>query len=298
MSPIRRWQAFWFPAVPVRRLAVFRVVMAAFALVDIWLVSGFISRYARVDGEFYRPLLLLRPLPRLGPEATTVIHVVLVVSLSLALVGLCTRAALWVAAPLYLWWWATYYSFGAVHHGRITVVVALFAMAIAPAGDAYSLDSLRSRRRAADDELAGWALRLVMVVVVAAYLIAAYSKLKVSGIGWVTGGALEAVMIKNGTPAALFVVQHAWAVHVMAALTLLLESTAWVMFVRGRARDTYVVCAVLFHAGTLVVLNINFLGLILAYLAFYDLEVAATRTGGWLRRRRMAAPRLREVRLP
>jgi hypothetical protein len=308
MNPIRRWQAFWFPAVPVRRLAAFRVVMASYALVDIWLVSGFISRYSRVDDLFYRPVVLLRPLPRLGPELTTIVHVVLVVTLALALVGLFTRAALWIAAPLYLWWWATFYSFGAVHHGRITVVAALFVLAVAPARGAYSLDSLRAARRErrrgavsvidARDELAGWALRVMMVVVAAAYMLAAYSKLTRSGVGWITGDALAGAMVRKGTPAGLLLVSHDWAIHTMAALTLLLEATAWAMFLRGRIRDSYVACAVLFHAGTLVVLNINFLGLILAYLAFYDLEVGVDRLGAWFGRRLTTQPQPRDVRLP
>jgi hypothetical protein len=295
MSLVQRWQAFWFPAVPVRRLAVFRIVMTTYALFDIWLVSGFISRYSRVDDEFYNALVLLQPFPRLGPALTSAVHAVLVVSLALALVGCFTRTALWIAAPLYLWWWGTYYSFGAVHHGRITVVVALFVLAVAPSGGAYSVDSWRARRRAAPlgapasaagrDELAGWALRVMMVLVVGAYLLAAYSKLRVTGPGWVKGGALEAVMIKNGTPAAMLLVRHLWLVYAMAALTLVLEGTAWLLFFRGRIRDAYVVAAVLFHIGTLLVLNISFLGLVAAYLAFYDLEVGVDRVGAWLRQR-------------
>ena len=295
MSLVQRWQAFWFPAVPVRRLAVFRIVMTTYALFDIWLVSGFISRYSRVDDEFYKALVILQPYPRLGPALTSAVHAVLVVSLALALVGCFTRTALWIAAPLYLWWWGTYYSFGAVHHGRITVVVALFVLAVAPSGGAYSVDSWLARRRAARlgapasvagrDELAGWALRVMMVLVVGAYLLAAYSKLRVTGPGWVKGGALEAVMIKNGTPAAMLLVRHLWLVYAMAALTLVLEGTAWLLFFRGRIRDAYVVAAVLFHIGTLLVLNISFLGLVAAYLAFYDLEVGVDRVGAWLRQR-------------
>jgi vitamin K-dependent gamma-carboxylase-like protein len=296
MSLVRRWQAFWFPAVPVQRLAAFRIVMTGFALADMWFVSGFISRYSRVDDEFYRPLLVLRPLPRLGPDLTTAIHVVLCATLALALVGLFTRLALLIAAPLYLWWWATYYSFGAIHHGRIPIVIALFVMAVAPAGPAYSLDSLLARRWAARagasvaareerDELAGWALRVMMVVVVAAYMLAAYAKLARSGVGWVTGGAVEGIMLENQVPAALLVLRHTWAVHAMAALTLVLEGTAWLLFLRGRVRDAYVSFAVLFHVGTLIVLNINFLGLTLAYLAFYDLEVGTARLAAWLRPR-------------
>jgi len=292
MSRVERWQAFWFPAVPVRRLAVFRIVMTAYAFFDIWLVSGFIRRYAEVDDVFYRPLVVLRPLPRLGPEGTTVVYVVLCVALALALIGLWTRAALAVAAPLYLWWWATYYSFGAVHHGRIPVVLALLVLAVAPAGRAYSLDALRARPGPDRDELAGWALRMMMVAVVLAYLLAALAKLRASGPGWVTGGALEAVMRNNGTAAAMVLLRHQWAILSMGALTLLLESTAFLLFLRGRARDVYVVSAVLFHLGTLIVLNINFLGLVLSYLAFYDLEVGVDRLRAWLGRRRRAGTSL------
>jgi hypothetical protein len=303
---VRRWQAFWFPAVPVRRLAAFRIVMTAYAFFDVWLVSGFISRYSRVDDEFYKALVVLRPLPRLTPSLTSAVYAVLVISLALALVGCCTRPALWIAAPLYLWWWGTYYSFGAVHHGRIPVVVALFVLAVGPSGRAYSVDSWRTRRRAARlsapsptadqrDELAGWALRMMMVLVVAAYVLAAYSKLWVTGPGWVRGGALEAVMIKNGTPAAMLLVRHIWLVYGMAALTVLLESTAWLLFFRGRIRDAYVLSVVLFHIGTLFVLNISFLGLVLAYLAFYDLEVGVDRIGAWLGQRFGAKATPREI---
>ena len=306
MNLVRRWQAFWFPPVPVRRLAAFRVVMTAYAFFDVWLVSAFVSRYSRVDDEFYKALILLRPLPRLNPDLTSAVYAVLVVSLALALVGCFTRPALWIAAPLYLWWWATYYSFGAVHHGRIAVVAALFLLAVSPSGRAYSVDSWQARRRAARqgapsppadqrDELAGWALRVMMVLVVGAYVLAAYSKLRVTGPGWVRGGALEAVMIKNGTPAAMLLVRHIWLVYAMAALTLLLESTAWLLFFRGRIRDTYVVAAVLFHIGTLVVLNISFLGLVAGYLAFYDLEVGVDRMKAWLRQRFRAEATPQEI---
>jgi hypothetical protein len=300
VSLVRGWQAFWFPAVPVRRVALFRIVMTGYAFFDVWLVSGFVSRYAHVDEAFYKPLVFLRPFPRLEPGLTSAVHAVLVVSLALALVGCFTRPALWIAAPLYLWWWGTYYSFGAIHHGRIPVVVALFVLAVAPSGGAYSADWLWSRRRAVRagawppaaepcDELAGWALRVMMVLVVGAYVLAAYAKLRVTGPGWVTSGALEAVMIRNGTPAAMLLVRHVWLVEAMAALTLLLEATAWLLFFRGRIRDAYVVAAVLFHIGTLVVLNISFLGLVAGYLAFYDLEVGVDRVRAWLRQRRLPA---------
>jgi hypothetical protein len=95
-------------------------------------------------------------------------------------------------------------------------------------------------------------------------------------------------MRNNATAAAMLLVRHGWAVTAMGALTLVLESTAFVLFLRGRARDAYAVSAALFHLGTLIVLNINFLGLVLAYLAFYDLEVGTDRLRAWLAPRRLA----------
>ena len=302
MSLVRRWQAFWFPEVPVKRVAAFRIVMAGFAFLDIWVVSGWVSRFSRADGDFYRPVLVLRALPRLGPGPTTVIWVVLVVALALALAGLFTRAALVVAAPLYCWWWATYYSYGAIMHTRITPLVALTVLAVAPSGQAWSLDAWRARRRGrplasdARDELAGWALRVVMVLVAAAYMFAAYAKLKVSGIGWVSGGAVKAVLIEHGTWSGELASGSPLLPGSLAALTLVLEASAWVLFLRGRIRDAYYAAAFLFHLGTLILLEINFLGLLLTYLAFYDLEVGVARTSAWLRR--LSGPALERSPLP
>jgi hypothetical protein len=86
----------------------------------------------------------------------------------------------------------------------------------------------------------------------------------------------------------MVLLRHEWVILAMGALTLVLESTAFLLFLRGRARDAYVVAAVLFHLGTLVVLNINFLGLVLSYLAFYDLEVGMDRLRAWLGPRLLA----------
>jgi hypothetical protein len=288
VNPVRLWQAFWFPAVPIRRLAAFRIVMAGAAFVDIWIVSGWVSRLSHLDGDFYRPVVLLRPFPRLGPELTTAIWVVLVVALAMATVGLFTRAALLVAAPLYFWWWATYYSYGTIMHTRITTLAALVVLIVAPAGRAWSLDALRRRRHGRGwpapgnegrDQLAGWALRVMMVLVVAAYMLAAWAKLKMSGVGWVTGGAVEAVLIEHGMLAGDLLVRYPLITRSMAALTLILEASAFVLFFRGRIRDAYFAAAILFHLGTLILLDINFLLLLLAYLAFYDLEVGVARVG-------------------
>jgi hypothetical protein len=295
---VQIWQKFWFPAVPVRRIAVYRWVVTAFALVDVTVVSGFISRYSRVSREFYHPLYVFRlaghQVP-VGPTATTVLHVVLAVTLAMAMVGLYTRVALLIAAPLYLYWFGGYYSFGAVQHGRIIVVISLFVMLIAPAGRALSIDALRLRARRAragltsaplneTDQLAGWAFRVLMILVVAAYTLAAYAKVHTSGLGWATSGALERLIIEKHTSAGMWLSHYPTVVKSMQALTLIMEGSTAMVLLRGRVRDFYFLSLAAFHTGTLVLTNINFLGLMVGYLAFYDLEVGASRIGALARR--------------
>ncbi len=292
---VDRWQQFWFPAVPVRRLSLFRIVLTAYALIDIAFVSSYMSRFSRVDAAFHQPILLFRILqvPRLGPGATTIVRGVLIVALACALIGLWTRVSLWVSAILYTYWFGTFYSFHAIEHGRVPIVLSLFALAVAPAGAAYSIDDLRRRnkRGPTDDDagaeseprdvLAGWALRLVMVVVVCAYAFAAYSKLRAQGLGWIHSGALNEVLIEKQQSLGLSVARHPGIIEAMSAVTVLTEALSPLLFFRGRIRDIYLAVMVSFHLGTLVLLDISFLGLVLCYLAFYDLEVGFDRVKSW-----------------
>lgn len=201
-SPWFSWQSFWFTAAPLRRLGLFRIAIVGYALIDIALVLDFTTRYARVSDIFFEPIILVQALGRvrLDPGATTVVHVVCIVSLAAALVGLLTRVSLIVGSVTYTWLLATYYSFGKVDHGRITIVIAMWAMTIAPAGGAYALDEWRARRRSKPlghleggervHEFAGWALRLVSVLVVGVYFLSGVAKLRDGGLEWITGGAL------------------------------------------------------------------------------------------------------------
>jgi predicted DCC family thiol-disulfide oxidoreductase YuxK len=124
----------------------------------------------------------------------------------------------------------------------------------------------------------------MMIVVVAAYTLAAYAKLHTSGLGWATSGALERLMIEKHTPIGLWLSHYPTIVKLMQVLTLLMEGTTAIVLFRGRIRDFYFISLAMFHIGTVVLLNINFLGLMVGYLAFYDLEVGAQRVGAFVRR--------------
>jgi uncharacterized membrane protein YphA (DoxX/SURF4 family) len=264
------WQAFWFRPVPVRRLAVLRILVAAYVVQDL-LLARWMLRYATVSEEFYEPIHVIRllSLPRLGPEELLALYIVLVGAALCALVGWATRPALIVAAPLYIYWYATFYSYGEVSNSRTAVAVALIVLAIAPAGRAYSLNSVLARRRgkpltAEDDEVAGWAFQVLTVLLVYMYLFAGLTKLRITGFDWWYSGAFERGIADEGTAPALWLAgNHLPLVWAMALGALVFELCSPILLFRGRLRQWYAGAAVLFHVGSLVLLRMDFLGMAL-----------------------------------
>jgi predicted DCC family thiol-disulfide oxidoreductase YuxK len=298
---VAAWNRFWFPAVPVRRLAVLRIGVCAFALIDI-AATGYIVRLGHADRVFYAPLPMFKVIMGVtGHHAMDVIvlqaiQIVLIVALALAMIGFRTRLALFIAAPLYAWWWATYFGFApAGAHGRLAVVIALIALVIGPSGKAYSLDAVIARSRRATpgkalppaanetDRLAGWTLRVAAVYLASAYVLAAYAKLSTSGIGWPWGGSFDAALVEKKTMIGSFLFTYPWVDHMMAGSALLWEAVAFVTilprtsFINRRLRDAWVAYGLTFVVISQFVLNINFIGWVVVYLAFYDTEKATAR---------------------
>jgi hypothetical protein len=266
----RWWQAFWFRPVPVRRLAVLRILVAAYVVQDL-LLGRWMLRYATVAEEFYEPIYVIRllSLPRLGVEELTALYVVLVGAVLCALVGLATRPALTIAAPLYIYWYATFYSYGEVSNSRTAVAVALIVLAAAPAGRACSLDSLLARRRGKplteeDDEVAGWAFQVLTVLLVYMYFFAGLTKFRVTGFDWWYSGAFERGIADEGTALALWLAgNYLWIIWATALGALVFELCSPILLIRGRLRQWYAGIAVLFHTGSLVLLRMDFLGMAL-----------------------------------
>ena len=287
----RWWQAYWFRPVPVRRLAVLRILVAAYVVQDL-LLGRWMLRYATVSEEFYEPIHVIRllSLPRLGPEELTALYIVLVGAALCAFVGLATRPALTVAAPLYIYWYATFYSYGEVSNSRTAVAMALIVLAIAPAGRAYSLDSYLARRRGKplveeDDEVAGWAFQVLTVLLVYMYFFAGLTKLRVTGFDWLYSGAFERGIADEGAAPALWLAgNHLWLVWAMALGVLVFELCSPILLIRGRLRQWYAGIAVLFHIGSLVLLRMDFLGMALICAAVVlNLERIPTTLVRWTR---------------
>ena len=289
----RGWMQVWFPAVPLERVAIFRIAVTLFALVDVALVSNYMIGYTDVDPMFFDPVYLLSVGEDPVPTSTVYAAMtgLLVVSLALAAAGIWTRAALAVAAPLYLYHWTLFNSWGKVNHGKIPVVFALFVLIVAPSAARLSLDAWRRRKAGlADgpdlDPLAGWALRFIGVVIVASYAFSVYSKLRNTGPSWVVEPILLPFMRMGDTWVHQLLGENPELLIVLQGVTFVAEAAAVLVFLGGGVRNVLLATLAGFHLGSYLLLETEFFGFLVCYLVFFDLERMLPR----LRRLRAGRP--------
>lgn len=295
----RAWNRFWFEAASLRRLGIARVVIVGVVVFDLLADPNGSRRLAKSGELFWYPdgLVLVRELhlPRTPTDLWMLLWLVLVIWSLLALIGLATRVALWALAVGYGWWVMTALAYGFVGHARLMSVVGLFALAIGPSGRAFSLDAVIVRAKAGRtgeplslatdgrDPLAGWALRFIGVALVIAYMSAAYAKIRTSGFDWGFDGAMDAALLEQGSKLGEFTADYPTIVHLMASSALVWEATAFLLLFGGRARDASVLFGVVFHVGSFLLLQVNFVDYVAAYVVFYRLEDATALAGRRMR---------------
>lgn len=265
-------QAWLFPAAPLARVAVLRVLLYAFVPVDVLLTTPGVRAHAQVPGELYDPLLIgrLLPLPTPGPWVETLQVVLVVVAVAAAVTaarGRPGRAVGWLLAVLYLQWMVVAMSYGKVDHDRFAFLVALFVLPTVGAA------RLRDRRRS---EAAGWALQVVALAVVATYVLAALAKIRFGGWGWVDGATLTWAVLRRGTALAQPLLQAPAVLHAAQYGIMVMElGLAPLLLVRWRdERVTWALagCFLGFHAVTFAMITIIFLPHVVALLSLLPLE--------------------------
>lgn len=275
----RAWNRFWFPEVPVERVAIFRIAVAVFAFIDVAFVSNYMVGYTTVDRVFFEPVVWLEviggPLP--SPLAFGIMTVILLVALGAAAVGFRTRTALMVAAPLYLFHWSLFNSWGKVNHGKIPVVLALFVLIVAPAAAKLSVDAWRRARHAAPevaerDAVAGWALRVVGVSIVSAYVLSVVAKLRNTGPSWVFEPILQAQLLVGDSWLHGLLVDNPDILIAAQAVTLLVEAAAVLVFLGGWIRNVLLAMLAAFHLGSYLLLETEFFGFLVCYIVFFETE--------------------------
>lgn len=268
-------RGFLFPALPLARIRVLRVIVYAFVVLDVLTFSRDVLSHAGNSG-FYTPLALARLLqlpPVTAPVAWTLLAVILA-GCAAGIVGWWPRLSGAVVAIAF-WLWMLYSnSYGYIAHDHMALMVAT---AVLPTVAGAARPELHGSLDAAPrSESAGWALRAIQIAVVATYFFSVIPKILYSGslANWGNSAILTWASIRRGSPLAHLLVEHTPWVFIPAQWAgLALEALSpVVLFLRGRALHIAVVLYLGFHLSTLVLLGIHFLPTVICWAAFLPLE--------------------------
>lgn len=266
VSAVRRLQGWLFEPMPVARVAVLRLLVFAFVVVDVLLLhtSGWYHGWA--DPVWYEPLLVGQALHL--PAATVLLVQVLKWGCVAAALAAMTRRAPrllgWTVAVAWTWYQYVAFSYGKVDHDRADFVVAL---ALLPT---VGLAHLSDRRRS---EAAGFALRAVQLAAVATYFLSAWAKIRFGGWEWVNSATMVRAVVRRGTPMAQWLLEVPWTLHWFQWVLFTAELTSPVIFLLSeRWRRRVVAAWFVFHAMTYAAITIAFWPHLVMMLAFLPLE--------------------------
>jgi len=277
---------------PARRLAVVRILVGSYAAVFIAIRSFHWLDVARLPERRFDPVGVLGALTR--PLPPTMVGLLAAVALALAvafLLGWRFR----IVAPLFtlvLLVLTTHgNSWGQILHTENLLVLHVIILAFSPADAAYAVG-----RREPVDEVSrheyGWALRIMTLVVVVAYLIAGLAKLRNGGFDWLTGDVLRNQVAHDNlrkivlgdvhSPVGAWLVQFGWLFPPMAIASVLVELGAPVVLLGGRWRTAWAGAAWAFHVGVLALMAILFPYPIsgIAFVSMLPVEKLADRVTG------------------
>ena len=278
-----RLRSILFPALPLARIRVLRVLLYAFVMLDVLTLSRDVLAHAHNAG-FYTPLALARLLQL--PAVTTPLAYSL---LALILAGCAAAIAGWrprlsgtVVAIAY-WLWMLYSnSYGYVAHDHMALMVAVAVLPTVAgverarsSADGTTADGT-TPDGPATSEAAGWALRAIQIAVVATYFFSVIPKILYSGslANWGNSAILTWASIRRGSSLAHWLVEVTPWVFIPAQWAgLALEALSpVVLFLRGKALYLAVALYLGFHLSTLVLLGIHFLPTAICWAAFLPLE--------------------------
>jgi hypothetical protein len=185
-----RW---FFPELPLARVAVFRVFIYLFIIIDVLTISGDVIAHGWTP-EFYQPLWLARFLhiPAVSVLGAQLLLAAIIVFSLLAAVGILQRISGWAVAITFGLWMFYTQGYGYVAHDHMALVIA--ALVLPTVGVA------RFRDVGTTSAKAGWALRVVQIAVVLTYFYSAVMKWIASGniADWGNGAVIIWALMRRG----------------------------------------------------------------------------------------------------
>jgi uncharacterized membrane protein YphA (DoxX/SURF4 family) len=272
---VERWNAYWFPATPVLHLAICRIVAVAAQLFWFPPDLGEHVNLLEKNAEFIEPQLIVRIISAVvpaevffTPSVITGLYWLTFAAGVLALVGLFTRASLFVFAAGTWIFVAHLFSYGDRHHTEALFCIFLLLLAFAPSGERLSVDALirrrRGRMRDADglSEMAIWPLKVMHVLFALTYFSAGMSKLLHSGTRWLNGYTLRGHTfgdaLERGHPLGIWLAQQHEVAVALSVFTILLEVFFFVSLFLPRFAPLFIAAALGFQIGLYVSAGYDF----------------------------------------
>lgn len=302
MGIVRRIDGWLLAAAPPQRLAVVRIAVGFYGLVNLVVSIGEFARLADRPADEFEPVGIAGLLD--VPVSPAVLWSFFAVSI---VAGAAFTAGAWfrLSGPVFALCtlaWASYHaSWGQMLHFEHLLVLFALIIGFAPATDALSLDGRRrqtSETETGDHVRYGWPVRLLAIVTVVTYAMAGVAKLRTGGLDWVDGSTLANHIAYSATrqdllgeprpPLASFVVRQEWLIQPMAVGSLGVELLAPLALLGGWFRRSWAPAAIAFHLGTLTTMFVffPFNGLGFALLPLYRVE----RLAEFVARRRAHTP--------
>ena len=278
---------------PARRLAVVRILVGTYATVFVAIRSLHWLDVARLPVRRFDPVGVLGGLAgSLSPTAVAALSGAALVAAAAFTLGWRFRLVAPLFAVLLLVLTTHGNSWGQILHTENLLVLHVIILAFSPADAAYAI----GRRRPIDETPRhdyGWALRIMTLVVVIAYVIAGLAKLRNGGFEWLTGDVLRNQVAHDNlrkivlgdvhSPIGAWLVQFGWLFPPMAIASIFVEVGAPVVLLGGRWRTAWVGAAWAFHVGVLVLMAILFPYPIsgIAFVSMLPVEKPARRLTAW-----------------
>lgn len=256
-----------FEPVAPNSVALFARLFAA--VLAIQLLISFRDQYlyfktqpARIYGKPSRLLGRFR-LPALTAAQFLGAGIVLLVSLILIATGFLPRLFILIALVCYFLYFNPILSLAYVQRKTNLLPFVLFVLLVSPS-IGNSLDEPATR----------WELVLIKIAIAQLYFSAGLQKLRQGGWSWCNGRSLQGYLLENycwsDQRPGLWLARHQALCAILSTLTLVFELTFWIIIFFPFLTYGYLAAVLLFHAGTLLTMRINYLKYLLpVYMIFF-----------------------------
>lgn len=273
----RRWHRFFFAPDSAENLAVCRILFYG-GLLALNVRHDF-SAWGRLADVFWMPEKCWPfeyfNIPLLPPPILGAMSVAWKVALGLSCLGLFTRLASLASFVLGFYLLGLPHCFGDLAHGDAAAVLILGVLVLARTGDAYSIDRLISRQKAAPSGEYRWPVRTVWLILSTVFFAAGYAKLSQGGLGWALSDNMSFILAEHQFPPEHpeamvpwggWMSRQSWLARGMGLATLFLETGYPLAMFSRWARLIFVPGMVLSVIGFRVLLGPSFFPLILCHV--------------------------------